>query len=73
MALQDNTCANGIRDNFETDVDCGGPLCAPCADGKQCQQAEDCENQNCNPSGVCAVTVSSPISWDPGWAGSDVG
>lgn len=57
-ALQDNTCTNGIQDNFETDVDCGGPLCAPCADGQQCQLPEDCESQNCPPSGVCNLVVS---------------
>lgn len=34
-------CANGKQDATELDVDCGGP-CRPCADGKACNDNEDC-------------------------------
>ena len=35
----------------ETDVDCGGPSCAPCADNQKCLVETDCV------SGVCAKPV----------------
>jgi hypothetical protein len=44
-------CADMIRDNGETDVDCGGP-CARCADGKKCTVAMDCISSFCV-DGVC--------------------
>ena len=42
-------CYNNIKDNTETDVDCGG-LCTKCADTKSCQINNDCKNNFCNPS-----------------------
>ncbi|MFM2152050.1 MAG: hypothetical protein RL199_485 [Pseudomonadota bacterium] len=42
------TCSDGSKNGDETDVDCGGTLCAPCADTKACAVGRDCE------SGVCA-------------------
>ena len=30
-------CSDGKRDADETDIDCGGGQCMPCADGKGCQ------------------------------------
>jgi hypothetical protein len=41
------TCSDGLRDGAETDVDCGGP-CPPCALGKGCAVANDCENMQCD-------------------------
>jgi hypothetical protein len=35
--------------NFaETDVDCGGTYCKPCADGQQCLTGGDCSSSLCN-------------------------
>src|SRR4051812_22871088 len=32
-----NSCdVDGMKDGAETDVDCGGPSCAPCGDGLAC-------------------------------------
>jgi hypothetical protein len=45
------TCADGIKNGNETDVDCGGPTCPKCADGKTCLGATDCQ------SGVCSGGV----------------
>ena len=41
-------CGDSRQNGAETDVDCGGPTCPPCADGLGCGAAADCE------SGVCA-------------------
>lgn len=45
-------CYNGIRDGDETDVDCGGTLCARCQSGQQCSGDIDCWPGVCV-SGVC--------------------
>jgi hypothetical protein len=43
------TCTDGKKNGKETDIDCGGPTCQPCADEKTCKNNADCS------SGVCAV------------------
>ncbi|MBR4984542.1 MAG: lamin tail domain-containing protein [Proteobacteria bacterium] len=40
------TCTNNVKDNNESDVDCGG-ACLPCANGKTCQAHADCASSNC--------------------------
>ena len=40
-------CADALKDNAETDVDCGGPQCAKCVVGKLCGQASDCATNLC--------------------------
>lgn len=47
IEIRDDVCNNGIADPAETDVDCGGELCAPCDEGFDCIADEDCA------SGVC--------------------
>src|SRR5262249_28578745 len=44
-------CTDAVKDANETDVDCGGPDCAPCAVGKGCERGPDCE------SGLCVNNV----------------
>jgi hypothetical protein len=39
-------CHNGVKDEYETDVDCGGS-CSPCRAGQRCSVASDCESQGC--------------------------
>ncbi len=36
------TCGNGRQDSDETDLDCGGRHCAPCAAGESCLIDADC-------------------------------
>jgi hypothetical protein len=53
---RDTTChdispPNGMKDNDETDVDCGGTMAPACADNKGCLVAEDCTD------GVCKALV----------------
>ena len=45
------TCSNGVKDDNETDVDCGGP-CGSCSLGESCTSSTDCISNNCV-SGVC--------------------
>jgi hypothetical protein len=37
-------CSDGVKDGSETDVDCGGPLCPPCVQGKSCLAGSDCKS-----------------------------
>jgi hypothetical protein len=41
------TCQNQMPDGTETDVDCGGPTCGPCAAGQVCKVASDCTTKVC--------------------------
>ena len=43
------SCADGVKNGGETDVDCGGTECAPCKALRDCIRNEDCE-------GVCRAT-----------------
>ena len=43
---------NGVLDELETDIDCGGPDCQACPDGANCFGNGDCLSQNCI-DGVC--------------------
>ncbi len=46
-------CEDGEQGQLETDVDCGGPRCAPCGDGQGCEEPDDCEDGVCE-DGACA-------------------
>jgi hypothetical protein len=52
---QTASCSDGIKDGQETDVDCGGVACAPCATGKRCLANSDCIQGEVCQAGVCAV------------------
>jgi hypothetical protein len=56
------TCRDGVKNGRETDVDCGGPDCPPCAVGRGCLSRSDCASaictgtcQACVPGAVCAA------------------
>jgi hypothetical protein len=42
----------------ETDVDCGGPNCAPCADGLKCLVNTDCIDKVCDPTAKTCTPAS---------------
>lgn len=42
------TCNDGIKNQDETDVDCGGSKCGTCGIGKACTQNSDCGTMNCD-------------------------
>jgi hypothetical protein len=43
-------CSDHAKDGNETDVDCGGNVCAACALGKACVTGTDCTTAFCNAS-----------------------
>lgn len=49
-----NPCSNSIKDNNETDIDCGGS-CDSCEAGKTCKTGGDCSSSNCA-SGICQAS-----------------
>lgn len=46
------TCSDGVMNEDETDVDCGGSRCPKCANTKACNNGSDCMSGICNAS-VC--------------------
>ncbi|MBN2051938.1 hypothetical protein JW756_00365 [Candidatus Woesearchaeota archaeon] len=46
-------CSNGIKDQDESDVDCGGSTCDKCAEFKSCNVNADCESGWCRDSIKC--------------------
>lgn len=42
-----DTCADGMKNGSETDVDCGGTACAKCEKGKACTANSDCASDVC--------------------------
>ena len=45
-------CDDMVQNATETDIDCGGVSCMPCADGLMCMVASDCASGVCT-GGVC--------------------
>ncbi len=54
------TCADCAKNGAETDTDCGGDACSPCAAGQGCVGHGDCVSAHCD-DGTC-----SPDPLDPG-------
>ena len=54
-------CSDGLKDNGETDVDCGGPCPNKCAVNKSCTMGTDCQ------TGSCASTFCQLVSGPPYW------
>ena len=50
-----STCANGVKNGTETDVDCGG-VCARCANARTCSSRNDCAGALCT-GGKCKECV----------------
>jgi hypothetical protein len=81
-------CSDGVKDGAETDVDCGGGGCAPCAVAKGCGGDSDCISQTCR-SNICVAAATPAVClvpdageltdgapWDAsdnGWTGPDGG
>jgi hypothetical protein len=52
------SCTDGVKNGAETDVDCGGPTCPKCVDGRACVVEADCASQRCS-AGTCGVRAWS--------------
>jgi hypothetical protein len=46
-------CSDGYSNGNETDIDCGGGGCMPCADTLKCLARTDCQSGNCSNNGTC--------------------
>ena len=47
-------CLDGMLNQDETDIDCGGTICGGCGGGDDCVLDRDCANGTCE-SDVCVV------------------
>ena len=52
------TCSDGVKNQDETDVDCGGSKCGKCASGRSCAVDGDCMTNTSCMSGKCQVDAS---------------
>lgn len=57
------TCDDGIRNQGESDVDCGGPNCSRCTVGEICRDTSDCDGGACERAP--GVTVVPPVGECP--------
>ncbi|HSO36744.1 MAG TPA: SUMF1/EgtB/PvdO family nonheme iron enzyme [Labilithrix sp.] len=58
------SCRNTMKDNSETDVDCGGAVCIKCKLGKACKAKEDCdEGAECE-NKICALCHDGKTNGD---------
>lgn len=59
------TCSDRIKNNDESDIDCGGPQCLASDIHKRCQDYNKCDDESGNPSGancisgICGVKAGS--------------
>ena len=62
-------CADGIKNGSETDVDCGGVDCPPCAQGQGCATMNDCGPGLICQGGICVPNC--PDLDQDGWTTCD--
>jgi hypothetical protein len=65
-------CTDGKKDGDETDVDCGGPTCGPCANGKACIANLDCQSIDCVSTTCVAASVIAVGAGSAGSAGAEL-
>jgi hypothetical protein len=69
-----NLCRDGVRNDAETDVDCGGGTCSTCALGKGCALSRDCSTTFCNATtNQCVATHCSDAIKNGDETGVDCG
>jgi hypothetical protein len=55
------TCEDGVRNGAESDIDCGGPPCAPCDNGERCDAHEGCDSSVCSLGRCRAATCEDAV------------
>jgi hypothetical protein len=55
------TCSNGVKDDDESSVDCGGSECPRCAAGRRCGEDSDCISAFCHRSSCAQATCVDHI------------
>ena len=58
------SCGDGALDSDETDLDCGGTHCAPCALGQLCLATSDCASGTCD-HGTCRAGTFTALAAMP--------
>lgn len=58
--IEPDPCENGVQEESETDVDCGG-TCARCEVDQSCVEDSDCQEDLVCLSGVCEIAKTCPI------------
>lgn len=66
-------CGNEALDAGETDVDCGGPDCPPCAVGQGCERDTDCLGEATCDDRRCVPPSCANGALDPGETAADCG
>ncbi|MCC6766886.1 MAG: hypothetical protein IT293_19695 [Deltaproteobacteria bacterium] len=66
------TCSDGIQNQGESDVDCGGLNCPACPPGDSCVTHTDCTSGVCS-SGLCQAPTCSDGVQNQGETGVDCG
>jgi hypothetical protein len=66
-------CSDGIANGQETDVDCGGPVCAPCIAGKSCDNDDDCLSSVCGEDDKCKAPTCTDDTLNGGETDVDCG
>ncbi|MDD5254008.1 MAG: hypothetical protein PHG05_02800 [Candidatus Nanoarchaeia archaeon] len=51
------TCGDNIKNQDETDIDCGGS-CRDCKEGKKCNEDSDCMSDSCSDDNKCCEYLS---------------
>src|SRR5438094_902824 len=49
-------CTDGMKDDDESDVDCGGDTCRKCIGGQSCLHGSDCDSTICD-NNTCTVPL----------------
>jgi len=60
-------CDDGVKNNDETDIDCGGGDCPKCGINEKCKKDSDCESGDCHSSRkVCVgIDICNNDKFDP--------
>ena len=71
---QSATCADGVKNQGESDIDCGNEVCPFCANGKSCSQHRNCQTGTCI-AGVCSGCggVNQPCCYGTNCARTQLG
>jgi hypothetical protein len=56
-----DACSDAVKNGAETDIDCGGGDCAPCASGKDCGAGADCASGTCSGNKCVDILLISEI------------
>lgn len=72
FTIQHASCTDGIKNQDETDIDCGGTICSDCANGKACLLNSDCQSNWCH-NNICTQMTCSDGVQNQGETGVDCG